>query len=164
VITRYADVQTVLSDPRTYSSRKPTLRGTGGVRVSSIDTDLPAHRDFRQILNPFFHPRYLARYEAEIRRLAATRIEGFAAAGSCEFLGDFASRFVADVLATVIFNEATRSCSGRSTTSCPRIRTPPRSSVSPSSSAGLSTGGQRRGCRRTTSSPRSSPARWKAAR
>lgn len=105
VITRYADIQTVLSDPRTYSSRKPTLRGTGGVRVPPIDADLPAHRDFRQILNPFFHPRCLARYEAEIRRLAATRIEGFAAAGSCEFLGDFASPFVADVLATVIFNE-----------------------------------------------------------
>jgi cytochrome P450 len=105
VITRYADVQAVLSDPRTYSSRKPTLRGTGGVRVPPIDTDPPAHRDFRQILNSFFHPRYLARYEGEIRRLAAARIAGFAAAGHCEFIGDFASRFVADVLATVIFNE-----------------------------------------------------------
>jgi cytochrome P450 len=105
VVTRYADVQAVLSDPRTYSSRKPTLRGTGGVRVPPIDTDPPSHRDFRLILNPFFHPKYLARYEDEIRRLAAARIDGFAAVGRCEFLRDFASPFVADVLATVIFNE-----------------------------------------------------------
>jgi cytochrome P450 len=105
VVTRYDDLQAVLSDPLTYSSRKPQLRGTGGVRVPPIDTDPPAHRDFRHILNPFFHPRYLARYEAEIRNLAAARIGEFAAAGRCEFIGDFAGPFVADVLATVIFNE-----------------------------------------------------------
>jgi hypothetical protein len=36
---------------------------------------------------------------------AAVRIDEFASAGRCEFIGDLAGPFVADVLATVIFNE-----------------------------------------------------------
>jgi cytochrome P450 len=105
VVTRYDDVRTVLQNPQMFSSRKASLRGTGGVRVPPIDTDPPLHHDFRKVLNPFFHPNYLKRYEAGMAEFAASRIDQWIERGECDFIDEFARPYIADVLALVVFNE-----------------------------------------------------------
>jgi cytochrome P450 len=65
IATTYDTATRVLGDQATFSSHEYVNIAGGGVILPPIDADPPAHFDFRRLLNPFFHPKYLARSEDE---------------------------------------------------------------------------------------------------
>lgn len=102
VLTRYQDVRAVCGDPETFSSAQPSLRGVP-VRVIPIDTDPPAHREYRKILNPYFSRSFLSRYERQMREIAREAIDAFLNKGEFDMVADFAVPFSAGSLARIVF-------------------------------------------------------------
>lgn len=106
IVTRYEDVRRVLTDPETFSSTEYTnITGNGGVLLPPLDTDPPLQHDFRQLLNPFFHPKRLAANDGRVRDIAVAAMETWVGSGRCEAMQDFTNPFVTNVLASVIFED-----------------------------------------------------------
>ncbi|MCU1658045.1 MAG: putative cytochrome [Pseudonocardiales bacterium] len=104
IATTYEHAAGVLSDPATFSSSGYTnIAGNGGVMIPPIDTDPPLHHEFRSLINPFFHPKFIAEREPRIREIARATMQPWIDSGECEFIKDFAAPFVTDVLAKVVF-------------------------------------------------------------
>jgi cytochrome P450 len=104
MVTRYADVRTVLEDPQTFSS-DANMVGGAGLTMPPIDLDPPRHHAFRVILNPFFHPKYIGAREPIAQEIAVGILTPWIASGRCEFISQYAGPFITDVLAAVVFNE-----------------------------------------------------------
>ena len=76
VISRYADVDAVIMDPKTYSSDKGGDRTAGGTTIKDEtsagnvmnQTDDPHHRRLRAIVNKGFTVKAVAGLETELRR------------------------------------------------------------------------------------------------
>jgi len=76
VVSRYADVDAVIMDPKTYSSDKAGTRTAGGTTIKDEisagnvmnQTDDPLHRRLRAIVNKGFTVKAVAGLEAELRR------------------------------------------------------------------------------------------------
>jgi len=107
VITRYDDLRAVASDPETFSSVEPALRGVP-VRMPPVSEDPPIHRDFRQILNPHFTRSALSAYADEMRATARELLDQVVPSGRMEFMEDFALPYTAENLARVILGEDNR--------------------------------------------------------
>lgn len=106
IATRYEDVRQVVGDYKSFSSTEyVNIAGHGGVLLPPIDTDPPLHRDFRALLNPFFHRDYIAERESRVREIAQQTLEPWIGNGQCEFIEDFANPFITDVLSKVVFEE-----------------------------------------------------------
>ena len=103
-ITRFEDIRTVCENPDIYSSAQPGVAPTT-VRLPPLDSDPPLHKDFRQILNKFFAPAYLTRYEDVMRQLVHDVIDRWIDRGECEFVSEFAIPFTAGSLARVVLDE-----------------------------------------------------------
>lgn len=104
IATSYDSAAEVLRDPQTFSSvGYVNIAGNGGVIMPPIDRDPPIHHDFRLLLNPFFHPKYIADREDRLREIARGHISRWVDDGGCEFVADFGAPFVTDVLAKVVF-------------------------------------------------------------
>lgn len=79
VVTRHADVATVLRDPVTFSSDRGGIRRRGGTAIKDEgtagtmlnQTDNPQHQRLRALVNRGFTPRAVAALTAELRRRAA---------------------------------------------------------------------------------------------
>ena len=103
LVSKYADVKTVLSDHATYSSAYGVeIPETAALPMPPIATDPPLHRDFRTLLNRFFSPRRLADHEAAIRAMAVAGAEALVAKGGGEIVGEFAGPFTGAVLAVFV--------------------------------------------------------------
>ncbi|MDT7644951.1 MAG: hypothetical protein QOC75_1951 [Pseudonocardiales bacterium] len=105
VVTRYADARFVMEHPELFSSRDPNIYGPLPVRLPPLDSDPPLQQDFRKLLNPFFTRGYFAKFEPDMRRIAATAIDGWLDRGHCEFASEFAIPFAGGVLAQLVFDE-----------------------------------------------------------
>jgi cytochrome P450 len=104
IAASYEHAAQVLSDPTTFSSNGYTnIAGNGGIMMPPIDTDPPLHHDFRTLINPFFHPKYVADREPKLREIAQGHIAKWIDKGECEYISEFAAPFVTDVLAKVVF-------------------------------------------------------------
>jgi cytochrome P450 len=94
VLTEAADIRAALQQPDVFSSRitgiPPTPRPR---RLLPLELDPPDHGAYRHPLASVFSPGAVARLEPAIRRTCATLVDGFAAAGRCELLSDFAVPF-----------------------------------------------------------------------
>jgi cytochrome P450 len=104
MVTRYADVRTVLEDPQTFSS-DANMVGGAGLTMPPIDLDPPQHHAFRTILNPFFHPKYIGAREPIAQQIAVRALTPWIDSGRCEFISQYAGPFITDVLAAVVFDE-----------------------------------------------------------
>ena len=95
VVTRYEDVLRVAQDWRTFSSAQGvSVPGTKMVvRAIPEHLDPPLHREFKRLINAWFTPAVVSRYEAPTRALVTRLIDGFVEAGTCDFLTDFARPF-----------------------------------------------------------------------
>jgi cytochrome P450 len=90
--TRHADVADGFTDGERYSA-VPTATipaNPGAVPILPLQADPSVHRDFRKILDPFFRPRAVTRYEDGIRQVTNELIDAFIERGRCEFVEDFA--------------------------------------------------------------------------
>lgn len=103
VVTRYEDVRTVLLNPETFSSVRPSVRGTP-VRLPPLDSDPPLHGEFRRHLNRYFSRSFLLRYEAVIRELAHDTILEFIDRCEVEFVREFSIPFSAGSLTRIVFD------------------------------------------------------------
>ena len=100
VVTRAEDVRFVLQHPEHFSS-------SGGVSFSSLigeawdliplELDPPHHAAFRNLLNPLFSPKEVAKMEAGVREAAVRLIDSFAGQREVEFVGAFAQPFPVSV-------------------------------------------------------------------
>jgi cytochrome P450 len=89
---RHADVKDGFSDDERYTT-VPTVTipvNPAAVPILPLQADPSVHREFRRILDPFFRPRAVAKYEDGIRQVTNELIDSFIEQGSCEFVEDFA--------------------------------------------------------------------------
>jgi cytochrome P450 len=103
MITRYADVEAVLKDGKTFSSRA-NARGIGIVMGRTIlEMEGKEHVRFRNIISPFFSPRAMKAEMPDVVTGVINRtIDAFAGAGSAELVHQFTFTFPMQVMATVI--------------------------------------------------------------
>jgi cytochrome P450 len=103
MITRYADVEAVLKDGKTFSSRA-NARGIGIVMGRTIlEMEGKEHVRFRNIISPFFSPRAMKAEMPEVVTGVISRtIDAFAGAGRAELVHQFTFTFPMQVMATVI--------------------------------------------------------------
>jgi cytochrome P450 len=90
--SRHTDVERGFTDGERYTT-VPTVTipvNPAAVPILPLQADPSVHRDYRRILDPFFRPRAVARYEEGIRQVTNELIDAFIERGSCEFVEDFA--------------------------------------------------------------------------
>jgi cytochrome P450 len=86
----------VFTNPAQFSSEENINIGPVlGVdwRLNPVDFDPPQHMHYRQILQPYFQPSAINRYEPALRQIAADLIAKFEHNGGCEFVSEFGSLF-----------------------------------------------------------------------
>ncbi len=85
----------VQADADRFSSRVIVLPKSVGEQHGLIPTtiDPPAHRPYRLLLNASLHPGAIRGLRDDIERLASELIEGFVAAGRCDFTTQYAEIF-----------------------------------------------------------------------
>ncbi len=102
LITKYADVRTACEHPEIFSSRNPAVKGELPLRLIPLDTDPPDHKNFRNLLNPYFSRSFLMKYEGDMRQIARDAIAKFIDAGEFDFVADYAIPFSAGSLARIV--------------------------------------------------------------
>jgi cytochrome P450 len=98
VITRQADIRTVLQTPDSFSSISKAL--AGAPPMIPIFMDPPEHTDYRRLLNPLFTPSVAARMADEIRQRAVELVDSVASQGGCDFVTDVAVHFPTRIFTT----------------------------------------------------------------
>lgn len=89
VVTRFADIDYVLSNNQDFSSRHQTVP-VNPITVTLLENDEPIHSDFRSVLRPFFTPKCIGDLETVATDLTISLIDQFFSKGECEFTSDFA--------------------------------------------------------------------------
>jgi cytochrome P450 len=96
VLTREDDLRKVMEDPAGFSSdgvaAASALVGETWKAIP-LETDPPAHRHYRAILNKFLLPSAVAKMEVGVRERAIALIDGFKNDGGCEFNSAFGIPF-----------------------------------------------------------------------
>ncbi|MFF8022061.1 cytochrome P450 [Streptomyces sp. NPDC007896] len=109
MVTRAEDVDTVLRDVETFSSRDtiglPPAEPGGeptGPGFYLVDTDAPEHSRRRRLAARAFTSGRVARFEPEIRAMGAELIEGLRGRDEVDFVADFAVKLPIAAIATVL--------------------------------------------------------------
>jgi cytochrome P450 len=104
VVTRHADIITVLADPESYSSERSwdengndvhlgaTIPPTP-VRVGFLDMDPSEHTTYRKPLNGWFTRQAITRGRARIAQIARWAVDQVVEQGSCDVVFELASPF-----------------------------------------------------------------------
>lgn len=88
-VFRYADVQSILKDPETWSSRFPAPPGVDPEKVpepSMLGQDPPQHTRLRGLVSQAFTPRIIRRLEPRMREIADELIDRALDAGEVDFV------------------------------------------------------------------------------
>jgi methyl-branched lipid omega-hydroxylase len=97
-LVRHADVVEASRHPEVFCSRRgatnivdlpPDFNEYFG---SMINMDDPRHARLRRIVSRAFSPRLIAKFEADVRRAAATIVDDLLATGPCDFVPNVAAR------------------------------------------------------------------------
>lgn len=102
VVARYADAKTVLLDPARFSSTDGNvIHGVGDLAPLPTATDPPLHRDYRDLMKPFFTRAAILEHEEQLRGIARELIEPWIGTGEVEFVSQFATPFAFRAFAEV---------------------------------------------------------------
>lgn len=110
-LTRYADVQRVLTDPATFSSRHDLEPGSpyAGVTIPSppmrfipVETDPPEALVYRRLLNPTFSPGAVERLRERITAFTDWCLDQVIETGEIDFVYDLASPVPAMVTLDIV--------------------------------------------------------------
>ncbi|HEY6313701.1 MAG TPA: cytochrome P450 [Streptosporangiaceae bacterium] len=97
-LVRYADVVEASRHPDVFCSGKgatsiPDLPAEFNEYFGSmINIDDPRHARLRRIVSRAFSPRLIAKFEADVRLVAASIVDELLAAGPCDFVANVAAR------------------------------------------------------------------------
>ena len=111
LVTRYADLKAIVSDPVTYSSAPAlpsvwanpaevleVLQGCIPEANSMINADEPVHAPMRRVFNPAFTGRRVRELKPAMLREANRLIDSFIEAGRADVVAQYAAPFVRHVL------------------------------------------------------------------
>ena len=101
VVTRFEDMERVLSNHMEFSNRHQSVPVNPMV-LPLIEYDGEVHKDFRNVLAPFFTPKSIGNLEQVSRDLTRSLMDGFYVRGECEFIGDFAQRMPIMILMSLL--------------------------------------------------------------
>jgi len=95
VVTRHADVLRVAQDWQTFSSAHGVSIPYTPSAVAAIPEhiDPPLQKTYRHVINAYFTPKAVARYESATRDLITRLIDEFIEDGQCDFMTQFARPF-----------------------------------------------------------------------
>ncbi|MCL7466737.1 cytochrome P450 [Phaeovulum sp. NW3] len=115
IVTRYADLRAVLTDPKTFSNEvdRASLQGAdnsaflhdyleqhGWPHMATLQrTDAPVHTRYRRLLDRVFTVTTVRELTPHIQDVANALIDKFIDVGECEFIEDFAVQLPGIILA-----------------------------------------------------------------
>jgi cytochrome P450 len=115
IVTRHADILTVLRDPVVFSSMNiiepPTPPPPEVLEILSqgipfvptlINNDPPSHTRIRNLCNKAFSPQRVAGMEARIREIAQALVESFVHEGRADIIERFANPLPQTVIADIV--------------------------------------------------------------
>lgn len=98
VVTRYKEIQQVLTDPKTFSSYPNNLVTPADFgKFIPLELDPPEHTAYRQVLQPLFSPQRMKKLSDDIRTVVNGLIDEFAPKGQAEFISEFAHELPARI-------------------------------------------------------------------
>ncbi|MEH3140960.1 MAG: cytochrome P450 [Mycobacterium kyogaense] len=97
VVTRYKEIQAVLTDPATFSSYPNNLVTNDIGKFIPLELDPPEHTSYRQALQPLFSPQRMKRLSESIRVVVNELIDRFATTGHAEWISEFAHELPARI-------------------------------------------------------------------
>lgn len=93
VVSRYADAKTVLFDTDTFSNRNGvTVHGISEPRPLPAASDPPLHKQYRDILRPYFTQQAIRAFEPPLRELARELMRPWLHTGRVEFVKQYAAK------------------------------------------------------------------------
>jgi cytochrome P450 len=101
-LTRFDDVFEAFRDYETLSSRQTNYNVTDTHRWIPAQVDPPEHTPYRTAINPHFGPGAVAAMEPAIRARCVELIDGFADAGRCDVVTQFARRFPTSIFMQMV--------------------------------------------------------------
>ncbi len=108
-VLRYDEMKAMLHHPslRQGSYRWPDHNNASGVWAGwwkriMLNLEGPDHARLRRLAQPAFAPRHASKLMPDFRKLADELIDGFAPAGTCEFMAAFAEPYAARVVCRLI--------------------------------------------------------------
>jgi cytochrome P450 len=106
VVTKYEDVLAVAQNWEAFSSAHVlSVSSTKGVvRNLPVEADPPEQRVFKRLINPYFTPAAVAKWEEPTRALVTHLIDQFIEQGSCDFMDDFARPYPSLAFFTMAIN------------------------------------------------------------
>ncbi|GLV54548.1 putative cytochrome P450 YjiB [Dictyobacter sp. S3.2.2.5] len=105
-ITRYSDVQRVISDPQLFSSEQSIrARPTSRIQTTTrplLWTDPPRHRQLRSLINQAFTPRTIANLAPRITEIVHSHLDQVALQGQMDVVSDLANPLPIIVIAELL--------------------------------------------------------------
>lgn len=98
-VFRYQDVQRILLDTKTFSSRIGLGRG---IDESLVTSDPPRHRRLRDLVTQKFTPRMVAQLEGRIATIVHRLLDEVITTGSMDIVDDLAHPFPTTVIAELL--------------------------------------------------------------
>lgn len=93
IVSRYADAKTILFDTETFSNRNGvTVHGISEPRPLPAASDPPLHKQYRDILRPYFTQQAIGAFEPHLRELARQLMEPWLHTGRVEFVKEYAAK------------------------------------------------------------------------
>ncbi|MEQ3549918.1 cytochrome P450 [Pseudonocardia nematodicida] len=102
ILTRYDDCYDACRDWETFSVASAQVPRITSEPSIPNEIDPPAHKSYREILNPLFSPRRMQALEERIRTAAVELIEAFAERGTCDFVTEFAQPLTANTFVALM--------------------------------------------------------------
>jgi cytochrome P450 len=110
VVIRREEVRGLLADPRLVSSIPHLVRLQGVsegwvfdmISSSVISTEGADHTRLRRLVSRSFTPSAAARHRPTMQALVNELVDGFAATGHCDFVGEFADHYPVQVICEVL--------------------------------------------------------------
>ena len=93
VVSRKADVDTVLRDAATFSSNVDAVDLSNRRPLIPLQIDPPEHKKFRKLLDPLFAPREVAKLEESLTAAVDELIDAFIDRGEVDFSAEFSTLF-----------------------------------------------------------------------
>ena len=98
LVTRYKEIQQVLTDPETFSSYPNNLVTPADFgKFIPLELDPPEHTAYRHVLQPLFSPQRMKKLSDDIRTVVNGLIDEFVPRGQAEFISEFAHELPARI-------------------------------------------------------------------